>query len=226
MTIKNQKIILGSKSPRRQQLLSGLDLKFEVRVKETPEVAPDGLQDGQIADYIARQKADALFNELNENELLITADTIVCIDHEVLGKPANRQEAMDMLKKLSGQIHRVFTGVCLTTTRMQSCFISESIVLFKEIDDDKISDYVDHYNPFDKAGAYGAQECLPEGVNPCSAKEIQFLKSIGKPRLFEDSLAMDNQKHVPIIERIEGSYFNVMGLPVVELWERLETFRV
>jgi septum formation protein len=217
-------IILGSSSPRRKQLLEGLGWPVIVRKKDVEEIFPDQLQADQIPLHLAELKAKAFERELQDDELLITADTIVWMNGKVLGKPVDEQEAIETLTKLQGNTHEVYTGVCLTWKNRRHCFSTRTAVTFRTLSAQIIGDYVQHYRPLDKAGAYGAQECLPADMNPLSEKEKAFLKEIGKPRLFEESLAVDAAQHVPIIETINGSYFNVMGLPVAELWEELNLF--
>lgn len=183
------KLILASNSPRRRELLAGLGYPFEVRLLDgIDESYPDTLRGGDIAAYISRAKADAYRATLPADELVITADTIVCLDEQVLGKPADEAEAIGMLRNLSGRTHQVYTGVTLTTTDMTTTFVSCSDVTFATLTDDEIRHYVTHYHPLDKAGAYGIQE---------------WIGYIG-------------------VERIEGSYFNVMGLPVQRLYTELK----
>lgn len=154
-------IILASNSPRRRELLAGLDIPFEVRVlPDIEESYPEGLPVDQIAEYIAREKADAYRRLMADDELIITADTIVVLGREVMGKPADADEARHMLHRLSGQTHQVITGVCLTTLQWQRHFSVETDVTFKTLDDDEISYYVETYRPYDKAGAYGIQEWI------------------------------------------------------------------
>ncbi len=220
--LKGRKIILGSASPRRQQLLQELFDNVEVRVKNVNEDFPSSLLEAGIPLFLSQQKANAFNGELKENEILIAADTIVWFDSHVLNKPADRDEAIEMLNKLSGNSHKVFTGVCISTPLSKKIFSVESSVQFKRNSERNLLEYIDQYKPFDKAGSYGAQECLPEGMNPLSEKEKMFLSQIGKPDLFEKSLAIKDHARVPLIEKIEGSYFNVMGLPVAELFDILE----
>jgi septum formation protein len=185
----NYKIILSSNSPRRKELLAGLDIDFDVKVKKgIVEAYPDDLPIEEIPQYIAREKADA-YNIATE-ELVITADTIVAIGKEILGKPKNEAEAIGMLHKLSGKTHQVITGVCLTSKKKQRCFSVISDVTFKKLTDEEISYYVQKYKPLDKAGAYGIQE---------------WIGYIG-------------------VTHLNGSYFNVMGLPVQRIYEELMTF--
>ena len=163
-------------------------------------------------------------SEIHENEILVTADTIVWLDSFMLGKPANFDEAFKMLSLLSGCKHQVYTGVTLMNQSITKTFCVESDVLFNTLSEIEIRKYIQEYQPYDKAGSYGAQECLIEGINPCSENEIRFLKKNKLDNFFEQSLQSDNKKHIPIIKHIKGSYFNVMGLPVVELMEELVAF--
>ncbi|MEG1950633.1 MAG: Maf family nucleotide pyrophosphatase [Odoribacter sp.] len=184
------KIILASASPRRHQLMEEAGFKFEVRLKHTEEIYPKELQTEKIPEYLAYLKAKAFENELKADELLITADTIVCLGTKTLGKPAHREDAIEMLHQLSGHKHTVVTGVCLTTVRQQKSFSALTDVYFKNLTNEEIIYYIDHYKPFDKAGAYGIQE---------------WIGYIG-------------------IERIDGSFYNVMGLPIQKLYEALKYF--
>ena len=159
--LKNYRIVLASQSPRRKELLAGLGLEYETRVlPDVDESFPPELTGGDIPMYIAREKAEAYRPSLGADELLITADTIVWLDDAVLGKPADRDDALRMLRKLSGQVHDVYTGVCLTTLRWQRAFTARTEVRFSSLDEDEITWYVDHFRPFDKAGAYGVQEWI------------------------------------------------------------------
>ena len=183
------KLILASNSPRRRELLSGLGLDFEVRVLPgIDESHPTELQGGDIPLYISKKKADAYVASLQPDELLITADTIVWLDGEVLEKPKDEADACRMLHELSGKTHQVFTGVCLTTTEKQVSFSCRSDVTFCQLTDEEIKHYVQCYRPLDKAGAYGVQE---------------WIGYVG-------------------VERIEGSFFNVVGLPVQRLYQALK----
>jgi septum formation protein len=191
VTMNNYHIILASNSPRRRELLSGLGIEYEVRtLPDIDESYPDDLQGGDIPLYISKEKADAYKPLLQPDELIITADTIVWLNGEVLGKPRDREESIAMLHKLSGHIHEVFTGVTLTTKEKQRSFYAETKVTFAQLSDEEIVHYVDNYQPYDKAGSYGVQE---------------WIGYIG-------------------VERIEGSYFNVMGLPVQRLYKELQKF--
>jgi len=191
MNIQNYHIILGSNSPRRRELLAGLDLDFEVKViPGLEEHYPTTLQPEEIPVFLAKQKAAAYIPTLPEKTLLITADTIVWNRNEVIGKPKNREEAIRMLQSLSGHEHHVVTGVCLTTTDKQKAFSVISAVKFATLTDEEIGYYVDKYQPFDKAGAYGIQE---------------WIGYVG-------------------VESINGSFYNVMGLPVQRLYQELKKF--
>lgn len=155
------RIILASNSPRRKELLSGLGVAYEVRtLPDVDESYPDALQGGDIPLYIAREKAAAYRELLQPDELMITADTIVWLDGRVLGKPRDREDALQMLRDMSGRTHEVFTGVCLTTTAWQRSFMSQTEVRFAALTEDEIEWYVDKYRPMDKAGAYGVQEWI------------------------------------------------------------------
>jgi septum formation protein len=164
-----------------------------VLVKDSgDEIFPDDMPAEDVPVYLSIQKASPYLQELDKDDaIVITADTIVCCDHHILGKPADRQEAVDMLQMLSGREHEVITGVALTSAQKQQTFTVSTKVFFKELTLDEIHFYIDNYKPFDKAGAYGIQE---------------WIGMIG-------------------IERIEGSYFNVVGLPVQRLYTELNKFK-
>jgi septum formation protein maf len=182
-------IILASNSPRRRELLAGLDLEFEVRVlPDIDESYPKDLPAAEVAGYISREKADSYRALIGEDDLVITADTVVIVGNEVLGKPKDADEARRMLHLISGRTHQVITGVCLLTTDKEHSFSVTTDVTFKQLSDDEITYYIEHYKPFDKAGAYGIQE---------------WIGYIG-------------------VTSINGSYFNVMGLPVQRLWEEIK----
>lgn len=182
--------ILASKSPRRQQLLKLLGLDFSIVSKEVEENFPENLVKEEIPVYLARLKAGPFLNELQPNDLLITADTIVWQNGDVLGKPSGIEEARKMLKNLSGNEHQVISGVRLTSFEKYSEFYSVSNVRFKTLTESEIDHYISEYRPFDKAGAYGIQE---------------WIGLIG-------------------ITYIEGSFYNVMGLPVQKLYEKIMIF--
>lgn len=186
-SIKNYKLILASASPRRQQLMKDAGFTFEVWLKNVEEKYPQELHLENVPEYLSKVKASAFREELKADEVLITADTVVCIHDRILGKPADRKEAISMLQELSGNRHLVVTGVSVTTRTEQLSFSSRTDVFFKRLSNEEIEFYVDTYKPFDKAGAYGIQE---------------WIGYIG-------------------IERIEGSFYNVMGLPIQKLYETL-----
>lgn len=180
-------VVLASKSPRRQQLMQGMDIPFIVFVKDVDESFPADLSLDEIASFLSRKKADAFFNsELPENYLLITADTIVVIDGKVLNKPANRQEAIDMLTVLSGNEHRVITGVSLRDKNRLMTFSEESDIRFIALRKEEIEYYVDHYQPFDKAGSYGIQEWI--GYVAIESVKGSFFNVMGLPthRLYRE----------------------------------------
>ena len=182
--------ILATRSPRRIQLLKELGLPFSIRSVDISESYPDSLGMLEIPVFLARQKARPLENSLGENDLLIAVDTIVWLRREVLGKPSGEAEAKQMLRKLSGHIHQVVTGVCLKSRVKERTFHAVTHVEFKELSDHEIDYYVAHFNPYDKAGAYGIQE---------------WIGMAG-------------------ITRVEGSYYNVMGLPIQRLYSELLAF--
>ncbi len=159
--LENYHIILASNSPRRKELLKGLDLDFEVKtIPGLEESYPSNLKAGDIPLYLAKQKADAYQSIMDEKTLLITADTIVWLDNQVLGKPKSREDAVDMLHSLSGKTHQVYTGVCVKTQAKNFSFVSCSDVKFSTLTNEEIEYYVDKYRPFDKAGSYGVQEWI------------------------------------------------------------------
>jgi septum formation protein len=215
--ISNLKIVLGSGSPRRKQLLSEAGFHFVVRTKEIDETPPPGLVRNQIAEKLAEMKSDALRFDLAPDEILITADTIVCLGDKVLNKPLDESHAFEMLKALNGNTHQVYTGVCIRKNGESTVFSVKTDVEFNILSDEAIRDYIATCKPFDKAGSYGAQESLPEGINPCSADELKFMRSIGKPDIFKNTLTTGITIKKPLIKGITGSYFNVMGLPIREL---------
>lgn len=178
-------LILSSNSPRRKELLAGLDIPFEVRViGDIDESYPDSLPTGEIAEYIAQKKAAAY--EVGNDEVLITADTIVVLDDQILGKPADAEEAKLMLRSLSGKTHHVITGVCLKSRDQQHHFSVISEVTFKTLAEDEISYYVENYKPFDKAGAYGIQEWI--GYIGVTGLSGSYFNVMGLPvqRIYEE----------------------------------------
>lgn len=159
--LEKYKIVLASNSPRRRELLGGLGIDFEVKVlPDIDENYPASLPVAEIAEFIAREKADAYRQLMADNELIITADTIVVAEGEVMGKPVDKADAQRMLRCLSGRPHQVITGVCLTTKSRQRLFSVTTDVTFKQLSDAEIDYYIDHYRPYDKAGGYGIQEWI------------------------------------------------------------------
>jgi septum formation protein len=183
-------IILASRSPRRQQLLQELGLKFKVVAREYSEAYPEGLGGEEIARYVAHEKAASFKNEISYNEIVIAADTIVWCNNRVLGKPVNRNDAARILKEISGNTHEVITGVSILSQSKQCTFSDSTKVTFDSLSDEEIYYYIERYRPYDKAGAYGIQEWI--GIIACS--------------------------------HIDGSYFNVVGLPVQKLYKELQSF--
>ena len=187
----SKKIVLASSSPRRQQLLAEMGYEFTVRRAEVDERFPEHLPGAEVALFLCKKKALAFAeNELHPDEIIITADTIVCLNDTILNKPTKREEAIAMLQMLSGKKHDVITGICLRSAGKIKAFTDCTEVYFKELSAETIAHYVDHYKPYDKAGGYGIQE---------------WIGLVG-------------------IEKIVGSYFNVMGLPTARLREELEEF--
>ena len=159
--LEKYKVILASGSPRRRELMAGLGVNYEVRIlPDVDESYPDTLQGEEIPLYIAKEKADAYIPMMQPDELIITADTIVWLDGKVLGKPRDRDDALQMLRTMSGRTHKVFTGVCITTTDWQRSFTAQTEVRFATLSEDEIIYYVDNFKPMDKAGAYGVQEWI------------------------------------------------------------------
>ena len=159
--VEKYKVILASGSPRRRELMAGLGVNYEVRIlPDVDESYPDTLQGEEIPLYIAKEKADAYIPMMQPDELIITADTIVWLDGKVLGKPRDREDALQMLRTMSGRTHKVFTGVCITTTDWQRSFTAQTEVRFATLSEDEIIYYVDNFKPMDKAGAYGVQEWI------------------------------------------------------------------
>jgi len=181
----SKKIILSSNSPRRKELLAGLDLPFEVKVLSgIDESYPDGLNVEEIPQYIAKQKAAAY--EIADDEIVITADTVVAVGNEILGKPIDETDARNMLHTLSGKTHQVVTGVCITSKDKQRVFSVVSEVTFKCLSDQEINYYIRHYRPFDKAGAYGIQEWI--GYVGVTSLKGSYFNVMGLPvqRIYEE----------------------------------------
>ena len=182
------KLILASNSPRRRQLLTELGLTYEIRLLDVDEEFPPHLHRAEVAEFLAARKAAAYVAGLAADEVLLTADTIVCLGPEVLNKPADRADAQAMLGRLQGRAHEVFTGVCLRTgDGRQVVFSDQTTVHFRALTPTEIDYYIDTCQPYDKAGSYGAQDWLG----------------------------------LAAIDRLEGSYFNVMGLPTHRVWAEL-----
>ena len=188
---KDYNIILGSGSPRRKELLADLGVEFTVRlVKGVEEVYPDTLPVDEIPEYLSKLKANAYTSLIGDKDLVITADTIVIAEGKPMGKPKGHDDAVNMLKILSGSVHKVITGVTLQSKEKSVSFSVLTLVEFAELDDEEIEYYVDKYKPFDKAGAYGIQE---------------WIGCMG-------------------VKKIEGSFYNVMGLPLHRLYTELKKF--
>ncbi len=185
--LKSYNIILASGSPRRQQFFKDLGLDFEIRLKPVKEVFPEHLTHFEISDYIAQLKSIPFEGKLNENDILITSDTIVWHKNEAIGKPKDKQDAFNMIRSMSGQTHEVITSVCFKTKTIQKIVNAITNVTFKDLNDDEIWYYIHNYSPMDKAGAYGIQEWFG------------FIA----------------------VTKIEGSFFNVMGLPVHLVYKTL-----
>ena len=158
--LKHKHLILASGSPRRQQFFKDLGLEFEIRLKEVEEVYPPKLKHFEVSDYLAQLKSLPFEDELRDNDILITSDTIVWHNDKALGKPRNHQEAFEMLSSMSGNTHEVITSVCFKTTTFQKTVASVTKVTFKALTDEEINYYIDNYKPYDKAGAYGIQEWI------------------------------------------------------------------
>ncbi len=187
MTTQNYKIILASGSPRRKELLAGLDIDFTIKVlPDLDESYPENLSGEKIPLYIARSKAEAYKTLIQPGELVITADTIVWLKEEVLGKPVDEADAIQILRRLSGNTHQVITGVCLTTIEWQKSFTAITEVTFDTLTDDEINYYVHKYRPMDKAGAYGVQEWI--GFVAVTGIKGSFYNVMGLPvqRLYQE----------------------------------------
>ena len=188
--LKKYHLILASGSPRRQNFFKELDLDYEIRLKEIEEDYPHHLKGSEITDYLSKLKAESFVNELNENDILITADTIVWLDGKAIGKPQNKQESIKILQKLSNKTHQVISSFCITSASNQIVENDTTFVTFSELNDSEINYYINNFKPFDKAGSYGIQE---------------WIGYIG-------------------IEKIEGSYFNVMGFPIQKFYQSILKF--
>lgn len=188
--LNSYRIILASRSPRRQMLLRELGLKFDIAVKEYKETYPAGLAGAEIARHVAAEKALLFKDEISDRDIVITADTIVWCNNDVMGKPVDYDDAVRILREISGNTHEVITGVSILSADYQETFSVSTKVTFEAISEEEILYYIDNFKPYDKAGAYGIQEWI--GIAACS--------------------------------HIEGSYFNVMGLPVQRLFKELQRF--
>lgn len=187
MLKQNKRVILSSKSPRRQSLLKGLEIKFEVLVNDVEEIYPENLPVEKVPEYLARLKAEPFLDSMDEHTVVITSDTVVLLKGKVLGKPKDEEDAKRMLKSLSGNQHQVVTGVCLTEKDKQNSFSTLTNVFFDDISSAEVDYYFEHFKPLDKAGSYGIQEW------------IGYAK----------------------IQKIEGCYYNVMGLPLRDLYIKM-----
>ncbi len=182
-------IVLASQSPRRQQLLKEIVPEFEIKIKEVDEVYPPNLKKEEICMFLSNLKSEA-FGVLDEDQMLITSDTIVCLGEEVLGKPRDRSEALTMLTKLAGSTHTVYTGVTIRTNNHKETFYDATHVTFHDLSQEELEFYIDKCQPFDKAGSYGIQE---------------WMGYVG-------------------IQKMEGEFYNVMGLPVHKLYQLLKSW--
>jgi septum formation protein len=182
-------VILASKSPRRQQLIKEILPEFSIEVREVDEIYPDHLKNEEVAMYLSELKS-AAFEDLSDNQLLITSDTIVCFADEVLGKPKDRQDAINMLTRLSGNTHTVYTGVTIKTSSKTRTFCDATHVTFYPLSQEEIAHYITTCQPFDKAGSYGIQE---------------WMGYVG-------------------IQKMDGEFYNVMGLPLHKLYRELQQF--
>ena len=189
--LSGRKLILVSASPRRRELLAGLGVDFAIDTGNTfEEVIPDGLPQPQVPEYMAKGKSHGFHRELQSDEIIITADTMVLCEDEIMGKPKDREDAVRMIEKLQDNTHTVYTGVCIRSLEKEVSFTVATDVRFGNLTPDEISYYIDTCKPFDKAGAYGVQEWIGYAA----------------------------------IKGIEGSYFNVVGLPVHRLYHELKNF--
>ncbi len=177
--LKNYKIILASGSPRRQQFFKDLNLDFEIRLKEVEEIYSDDLKGVDITNFLAELKANSFADEIAENEIVITSDTIVWLDNQALGKPNDYADAFDMLTKMSGKTHEVITSVCFKRSHFMETIHCITKVTFNALDESEIKYYLDNYKPFDKAGAYGIQEWI--GLIAISKIEGSYTNVVGMP---------------------------------------------
>ncbi len=185
------KWVLGSGSPRRKELLAGIGLEFEIRTKDTPEIFPENLLPQEVPAFLAELKAKALIGELDQNEIVICADTVVILEQKIIGKPIDRADAIAMLTQLSGRTHEVVTGVFMGNSNHQLIESESTLVTFLPLSSEQINYYIDHYQPFDKAGSYGVQEWLGYVA----------------------------------VEKMVGSYTNVMGLPTHKVYQMIQEMK-
>jgi len=186
--LKKHKLILASKSPRRSELLTRAGIPFTIRTQEVAEVYPDDLPTAEVAEYLAKLKANASRPTMGEDEIILGADSIVILDDTIYGKPKDIADAHRILSELSGRMHEVITGVCLLSSKKEVSFSAVSKVWMGKLSEEEINYYIETYKPFDKAGAYAIQEW----IGLCK------------------------------IEKIEGTYDNIMGLPVAGVYRELE----
>ena len=187
---KNNRIILASGSPRRQQFLKELDVDFEIQLKDIEEIYPEHLQAEEITNFLAKLKASAFALDLDDNDILITSDTIVWLNNKALGKPKDYDDAFEMLTEMSGTTHKVITSVCLKTTVKEVVFYEETLVTFTALSSDEIKYYLNNYKPFDKAGSYGIQEWI--GLVAITKIEGSYANVVGLPthRLYEEMMKL------------------------------------
>ena len=190
MNLTKHNIVLGSNSPRRKEILSQMGFDFKVIISDKEEKYPTNLKEKEVSEFLSIQKADHLKENLQDNDLLITADTIVVCDNIILNKPKDKLEATEMLLSISGKTHKVITSVCLQSVKKRNVFSEETLVTFSKLTEEMISFYIEKFQPFDKAGSYGIQEWIG----------------------------------LISIEKIEGSYTNVVGLPSSKLFQRIRNF--
>lgn len=217
----NRPLVLASSSPRRQYLMKEAGFDFTIEKPEVDEIFPDDLPVDQVARYLASVKAE-YFRPQMTDQVIITADTVVILNGRILNKPKDREDAVRMLSALSGNTHKVMTGVSIISKEKEASFDETTKVTFEQLSRDEIEFYIDRFKPYDKAGAYGAQDCLPPGMNPCSPEEMRFLADINNESLIRETLAASGATAVVLIKKISGSYFNVMGLPVHSLYSQVE----
>ncbi|MBX2916416.1 MAG: septum formation protein Maf [Cyclobacteriaceae bacterium] len=221
----NRPLILASSSPRRQYLMREIGFSFTVHVPDIDESFSASMPAVDVPAYLAEKKARVFEADL-QDEVVVASDTVVILNNEILNKPTDRNDAINMLRKLSGKTHTVVTAVCLLSKTKSICFRDQTQVTFRSLLQTDIEFYIDHFKPLDKAGAYGAQDCLPENFNPCSKEEIDFLNSINRHNLIEQTITQPaTGTRITIIDKIVGSYFTVMGLPIHLVYQKLHSFQ-